>query len=174
MVGQERTVLPLMAHEIFGLTAFTAVLSFVLAFGVTKALSNLVAGALADRCCFGPDRAQGPHRRRHAAPSGVDRVNRRRIDVTVWLLAAALLGLGTAIVYPTLLAAVADVATPSWRGAAVDVYRLWRDLGFAAGAIVAGVLADRAGMPFAIGAIAALTAASGLVVLIRMRETRPG
>ena len=68
----------------------------------------------------------------------------------VWLLAAAVLGLGTAMVYPTLLVAVADVATPSWRGAAVGVYRLWRDLGFAAGAIVAGVLADRAGMPFAI------------------------
>ena len=78
------------------------------------------------------------------------------------------------MVYPTLLAAVADVATPSWRGAAVGVYRLWRDLGFAAGAIVAGVLADRAGMPFAIGVIAAITAASGLVVLVRMRETRPG
>ena len=78
------------------------------------------------------------------------------------------------MVYPTLLAAVADVAAPSWRGAAVGVYRLWRDLGFAAGAIVAGVLADRAGMPFAIGAIAALTAVSGLVVLVRMRETRPG
>jgi MFS family permease len=77
------------------------------------------------------------------------------------------------MVYPTLLAAVADVATPSWRGAAVGVYRLWRDLGFAAGAIVAGVLADRAGMPLAIGAIGALTAASGLVVLVRMRETRP-
>jgi MFS family permease len=93
---------------------------------------------------------------------------------TVWLLAAALLGLGTAMVYPTLLAAVADVATPSWRGAAVGVYRLWRDLGFAAGAIVAGVLADRAGMPFAIGAVGALTAASGLVVFVRMRETRSG
>jgi MFS family permease len=93
---------------------------------------------------------------------------------TVWLLAAALLGLGTAMVYPTLLAAVADVAAPSWRGAAVGVYRLWRDLGFAAGAIVAGVLADRAGMPFAIGTIGALTAASGVVVLVRMRETRPG
>ncbi len=91
----------------------------------------------------------------------------------VWLLAAALLGLGTAMVYPTLLAAVADVAAPSWRGAAVGVYRLWRDLGFAAGAIVAGVIADRAGMPFAIGVIAVLTAASGLVVLVRMGETRP-
>jgi MFS family permease len=92
----------------------------------------------------------------------------------VWLLAAALLGLGTAMVYPTLLAAVADVADPTWRGAAVGVYRLWRDLGFAVGAVVAGILADRAGIPFAIGVIAVLTAASGLVVLIRMRETRPG
>jgi MFS family permease len=90
-----------------------------------------------------------------------------------WLFEAALLGLGTAMVYPALLAAVADVAAPAWRGAAVGVYRLWRDLGFAIGAIVAGVLADRAGMPFAIGAIAGLTAASGLVVLVRMRETRP-
>lgn len=89
-----------------------------------------------------------------------------------WLVEAALLGLGTAMVYPTLLAAVADVAAPIWRGAAIGVYRLWRDLGFAIGAIVAGILADRAGMPFAIGAVAAITAASGLVVLVRMRETR--
>ncbi len=89
-----------------------------------------------------------------------------------WLLATALLGLGTAMVYPTLLAAVADVADPVWRGAAVGVYRLWRDLGFAFGAIVAGVLADRAGMPLAIGFVAVLTAVSGVVVLVRMRETR--
>jgi MFS family permease len=89
-----------------------------------------------------------------------------------WLAAASVLGLGTAMVYPTLLAAVADVADPAWRGAAVGVYRLWRDLGFAVGAVVAGVLADRGGMPFAIGGVAALTGASGLVVLVRMRETR--
>ncbi|MEO6208054.1 MAG: MFS transporter [Candidatus Limnocylindrales bacterium] len=92
----------------------------------------------------------------------------------LWLLAAAILGLGTAMVYPTLLAAVADNAGPAWRGAAVGVYRLWRDLGFAAGAIVAGLLADRAGMPLAIGAVAVMTAASGLVVLGRMRESRVG
>jgi MFS family permease len=90
-----------------------------------------------------------------------------------WLLAAAALGLGTAMVYPTLLAAVADVAEPSWRGAAVGVYRLWRDLGFAIGAIVAGIVADALGIPAAIAAVAALTAASGLIVLVRMRETRP-
>ncbi len=91
----------------------------------------------------------------------------------VWLLAAAILGLGTAMVYPSLLAAVADVAAPAWRGAAVGVYRLWRDLGFGVGAIVAGVIADRAGMPSAIAVVGALTAASGVVVLVRMRETRP-
>ncbi|MDQ3128475.1 MAG: MFS transporter [Chloroflexota bacterium] len=90
-----------------------------------------------------------------------------------WLLAAFVLGLGTAMVYPTLLAVIADVADPSWRGAAVGVYRLWRDLGFAAGAIIAGVLAQAGGMPFAIGSIGALTAASGVIVLLRMRETLP-
>ena len=89
----------------------------------------------------------------------------------VWLLAAALLGLGTAMVYPTLLAAIADVAAPAWRGAAVGVYRLWRDLGFAVGAVLAGVLADRAGMPAAIAGIGVVTALSGVIVLVRMRET---
>ena len=75
------------------------------------------------------------------------------------------------MVYPTLLAAVADVAGPAWRGSAIGVYRLWRDLGFAIGALVAGVIADALGMPLAIGAVAVLTAASGLIVLARMRET---
>jgi MFS family permease len=91
----------------------------------------------------------------------------------VWLLAAAVLGVGTAFVYPTLLATVADVAAPSWRGSAVGVYRLWRDLGFAIGAVVAGVIADAAGMITAIWIVALLTAGSGVVVLARMRETRP-
>ena len=91
----------------------------------------------------------------------------------VWIVAAAALGLGTAMVYPTLLAAVADVAEPRWRASAVGVYRLWRDLGFAVGAILTGVVADRAGMPAAILTVAGLTALSGLVVLVRMRETRP-
>lgn len=91
----------------------------------------------------------------------------------VWLVAAAVLGLGTAMVYPTLLAAVADVAGPSWRASAIGVYRLWRDLGFAVGAVVAGIVADAAGIPAAIWAVAALTAISGLVVLVRMLETRP-
>ena len=91
-----------------------------------------------------------------------------------WLVAALVLGLGTALVYPTLIAAVADVAEPAWRGSAVGVYRLWRDLGFAAGAIVAGLVADAAGMSSAIWVVAVITALSGLVVLGRMRESRPG
>ena len=89
----------------------------------------------------------------------------------IWAIAAATLGLGTAMVYPTLLAAIADVADPAWRASAVGIYRMWRDLGFAAGAVVAGVLADRFGMSPAIGAVAVITAASGLLVLVRMRET---
>jgi MFS family permease len=90
-----------------------------------------------------------------------------------WLLAAATLGLGTAMVYPTLLAVVADVAEPSRRGAITGVYRFWRDLGFAIGAVLVGVLADRFDARVAILAVAGLTAASGLVVAVRMRETRP-
>ncbi len=89
------------------------------------------------------------------------------------LAGSVLLGLGTAMVYPTLLAAVGDVAHPSWRASAVGVYRLWRDLGYAAGALLAGLVADRFGMQEAIGAVAALTFASGLVVALRMRETPP-
>jgi MFS family permease len=90
-----------------------------------------------------------------------------------WLAAAAVLGFGTALVYPTLIAAIADVAEPAWRASAVGVYRLWRDLGFAIGAIVVGVVTDVAGFLAAIWVVAAMTAASGLIVLARMRETRP-
>jgi MFS family permease len=91
----------------------------------------------------------------------------------VWLAAALVLGAGTALVYPTLIAAVADVAEPGWRGSAVGVYRLWRDLGFAIGAVVAGLIADAAGIASAIWVVSLITASSGLVVLMRMRETRP-
>jgi MFS family permease len=90
---------------------------------------------------------------------------------TPWILGAALLGVGTAMVYPTLLAAIGDVAHPLWRARAVGVYRLWRDAGFAVGAILAGVLADAFSVTVAIWAVAALTALSGLVVAVRMYET---
>ena len=88
-----------------------------------------------------------------------------------WALAALLLGAGTAMVYPTLLAAIGDVAHPTWRARSIGIYRLWRDGGFAVGAILAGVLADAFGITTAIWAVAALTAASGIVVAVRMYET---
>jgi MFS family permease len=89
----------------------------------------------------------------------------------MWAAAAVLLGAGTALVYPTLLAAVGDVAHPTWRARAVGVYRLWRDAGFAVGAVLSGVLADAFGVRAAVWSVAALTAVSGLVVAMRMYET---
>jgi MFS family permease len=88
-----------------------------------------------------------------------------------WLAGAVLLGAGTAMVYPTLLAAVGDVAHPAWRASAVGVYRLWRDAGFAVGALLAGVVADLAGLAAAIWVVAILTGLSGLAVAVRMSET---
>ncbi len=88
-----------------------------------------------------------------------------------WAGAAVLLGAGTAMVYPTLLAAVGDVAHPAWRARAVGVYRLWRDGGFAVGALLAGVLADAFGIRAAVAVVAVLTAASGVLVAVRMYET---
>jgi MFS family permease len=75
------------------------------------------------------------------------------------------------MVYPTLLAAIGDVAHPLWRARAVGIYRLWRDSGYAAGAIVGGVAADLWGLRAAVLAAAAITVVSGLVVAARMYET---
>jgi len=91
-----------------------------------------------------------------------------------WMAAAALLGVGTALVYPTLLAAVSDVAHPEWRATAVGVYRLWRDGGYAIGATLSGLLADLYGNAAATWAVAALTFISGVVVLARLRPRRLG
>ena len=85
-------------------------------------------------------------------------------------IGSVLLGIGTAMVYPTLLAAIGDVAHPGWRASAVGVYRLWRDLGYALGALLAGLCADQFGLAAAIWLVAAITFASGIVVALRMRE----
>ena len=94
-------------------------------------------------------------------------------DFGRWLTAAALLGAGTAMVYPTLLAVIGDVAHPLWRARSVGVYRLWRDSGYAVGAVVGGVTADLWGLRAAVWSAAAITLVSALVVAARMYETHP-
>jgi len=93
--------------------------------------------------------------------------------LALWALAAVILGAGTALVYPTLLATVGDVAHPGWRASAVGVYRLWRDSGYVVGALVAGIAADLIGLRGAVAIVAALTAISGLVARRLLTETLP-
>lgn len=95
-------------------------------------------------------------------------------DFGGWLAASVLLGLGTAMVYPSLIAAVSDASHPSWRARSLSVYRFWRDLGYAIGALSAGLIADFFGLAWAIGSIAVLTFLSGTVVALVMRERGPG
>jgi MFS family permease len=90
---------------------------------------------------------------------------------TAWIIGALLQGIGTAMVYPTLLAAISDVAHPMWRATAIGAYRFWRDLGYALGALISGVIDDLLGMRTAIQVVAVLTFLSGLQVAFRMRET---
>jgi MFS family permease len=87
-----------------------------------------------------------------------------------WVVGSLLLGLGTAMVYPSLIAAVSDASHPTWRARSLSVYRFWRDLGYAIGALAAGIIADIFGMAWAIGSIAGLTFLSGAVVALVMRE----
>ena len=132
--------------------------------------AQLATGPLSDRwgrkwLIAGGMLVQGVALAAIAAPSGTD-------PYTGWLASSVLLGIGTAMVYPTLLAAIGDVAAPAWRASAVGVYRLWRDLGYVVGALLAGLLADLFGMGLAIGVVAVLTAGTGVVTAIRMPETR--
>ena len=89
-----------------------------------------------------------------------------------WLVGSLLLGVGTAMVYPSLIAAVSDASQPAWRARSLSVYRFWRDLGYAIGALSAGLIADFFGLAWAIGSIAALTFISGVVVAVLMHERR--
>ena len=112
-------------------------------------------------------RPQAADRRRHAASGrrpGAARAQRRRASRSP-TGAAALLGLGTALVYPTLIAAMSDAVSPVARAPVVGVYRFWRDMGYALGALIAGAVADALGYGGAIALVAGLTAASGLWVL---------
>ena len=94
-------------------------------------------------------------------------------DFGWWFAGSLLLGLGTAMVYPTLIAAVSDASQPTWRARSLSVYRFWRDLGYAIGALAAGLIADAFGFAWAIAAIGALTFLSGTIVAFAMKETRP-
>lgn len=89
-----------------------------------------------------------------------------------WIASSVLLGIGTALVYPALLAVVSDAAEPAWRARSLGVYRFWRDLGYALGALLAGLLADLLGLGWAIGLIGGLTLCSGLLTALVMREPR--
>ncbi len=131
-------------------------------------LSQLVTGALSDR--LGRKWLIASGMWVQAVGIGLLVVGR---GFWTWMLGAALLGLGTAMAYPTLLAAVSDVAHPEWRASAVGVYRLWRDGGYAVGALAAGLLADAFNIPVAIAVIGGLTFLSGLVVAAVMYETLP-
>jgi MFS family permease len=87
-----------------------------------------------------------------------------------WMLGSVLLGVGTAMVYPALIAAVSDNAHPSWRARSLSVYRFWRDLGYAVGALCTGIIADTLGLSWAIGSVGVLTFISGAVVAVSLKE----
>jgi MFS family permease len=134
---------------------------------VTWSICQLATGPLSDR--WG---------RKHPIVAGMLLQGAALISMTLvsgftpWAVALVALGVGTALVYPTLLAAIGDIAQPSWRGIAVGVYRLWRDLGYVVGALLAGILTDVFGIPAAINGIGLLTMFSGIVVAVRLNETR--
>jgi MFS family permease len=132
-------------------------------------LSQLLTGALSDR--LGRKRMIAAGMWIQAIGIGSFLIGR---SFGVYIGGAVLLGLGTAIVYPTLLAAVSDVAHPDWRSSAVGVYRLWRDGGYAVGALLSGLLADMFNIPVAIAVIGGLTFLSGVIVAGMMYETLPG
>lgn len=130
-------------------------------------LSQIVTGPLAD--IFG-------HKRLIAAGMMVQATSIWLILVTntfiLWLTSSILLGVGTAMVYPALLAVVSGAAAPLWRARSLGVYRFWRDLGYAIGALLAGLIADLIGVGWAIGVVGALTLLSGVVVTLTMAEVR--
>lgn len=94
-------------------------------------------------------------------------------EYNTWIVAAILLGVGTAMVYPTLQASISDIADPSWRASSMGVYRFWRDSGYAFGALFAGILTDLLNVGWAIGLVAILPLSAGIIAAIRLRETLP-
>ncbi len=91
--------------------------------------------------------------------------------LTSGLTGSVLLGIGTAMVYPALLAAVSDTANPNWRASSLGVYRFWRDMGYAIGALMAGIVGNFFGLEWAVHIAGLITFISGIIVWIRMKET---
>jgi MFS family permease len=141
-----------------------AILSAV--YPVTWGVSQLLTGALSDRVGRKWMIAGGMWVQAMAIALFLVPVN-----FALWFAAAVLLGVGTAMVYPTLLAAIGDVVDPLVRASSVGVYRLWRDSGYAFGALISGIVAHQLGQDAAIAVVAALTLGSGAIVAVRMRET---
>ncbi len=131
-------------------------------------VGQLATGALSDR--IGRKRLIAGGLAVQAAALAVTASGR---GFAIWAIGAIGLGAGTAMAYPTLLAAVGDVAHPAWRASAVGVYRLWRDAGFVVGALLSGVVADLFGLVAAIWVVAGITALGAAVVGVRMYETHP-
>jgi len=148
--------------------ALSTVGVLVAIYPATWGVGQLMTGALSDRIGRRPLIVWGMWLQ--AAGIAVTVLTR---ELAGFACGAVLLGVGTAMVYPTLLAAIGDVAHPSWRASAIGVYRLWRDLGYAAGALLAGVTADMFGLDAAIWLVALVTFASGVVAFVRMGETAP-
>jgi MFS family permease len=131
----------------------------------TWALAQLITGPLSDRWARRPMIAAGMWLQ--AAALGGFAIG---TGMAWWSSAAILLGIGTALVYPTLLAAVGDLSDPIWRAAATGVYRFWRDSGYVVGAIIVGVAADLGGTPAAIIVVAGATALSGVDAWFNLRR----
>ena len=143
----------------------TAVLAAI--YPATWGLVQLGTGALSDR--IGRKWLIATGMWTQSAGIGMTAVS----ETFVWFaVGAVLLGVGTAMVYPTLLAGIGDIAAPAWRASAIGVYRFWRDLGYAIGAVIAGMTADLLGLSGALWIVATLTFISGLIVAHRMQETR--
>jgi MFS family permease len=140
--------------------------TFVAIYPATWGIAQLVTGALSDR--IGRKALITSGMWVQAAGIGMIAVAQSGAG---FVTGSVLLGLGTAMVYPTLLAAIGDVASPAWRASSIGVYRLWRDLGYAVGAMLTGVTADLLGVSAALWLVAALTGLSGLIAAWRMTET---
>lgn len=143
-----------------------AIAGIVAVYPAVWAVGQLVTGPLSDRVGRRPLLASGMFVQALAIVAVL-----WGADVWAWVLAAAGLGLGTAMVYPVYLAAVADVAEPRWRAAALGVYRFWRDLGYALGALLTGLIVDASGAPAALVVVAAVVLVSGVIVALLGGET---